>query len=65
MNKKEKIQAKEEAMHILISLDEIINLLKSMNKTDSIKAFKSNKDEIRKSKELQNFVIMSFTDNKK
>ena len=55
MNKKEKIQAKKEAMHILVSIDEIINLLDK----------KVNKSAILKSRELQNFVVMNFTDNKK
>ena len=55
MNKKEKIQAKKEAMHILISVDEVIGLLNN----------KDNKNAISQLKELQNFIIMSFTDNKK
>ena len=55
MNNKEKIQAKNEAMHILTSIDEIINLLDK----------KANKNAILKSRELQNFVVMNFTDNKR
>ena len=55
MNKKEKIQAKNEAMHTLISIEEIIGLLDN----------KANKNAISKLKELRHFIVMNFTDNKK